>query len=148
LANGEWRFEVSKLFLINQQLMKGNLMNAQQLVKRTTNFAIACANLAADLPDTKIGSHIRHQLFRCSSSVAANYRASRLAQSTAGFIAKLSIVIEEADESEFWIDFAIRLNLLTDEQADPIKQEANELASIFIASRKTLLKKQTQPKLT
>ena len=122
--------------------MKVNLMNAQELVNRTKDFALACAAIAADLPETKIGNHVQYQLIRCSTSVAANYRASRLAQSSAGFIAKLSIVIEEADESEFWLDFATTLNILDEGDAQPLKREAYELASIFISSRRTMLRKQ------
>jgi four helix bundle protein len=117
-------------------------MNAQELVKRTKSFALACAAIAANLPETKIGNHIQYQLIRCSTSVAANYRASRLAQSSAGFIAKLSIVIEEADESEFWLDFATTLNMLDEADAESLKREAYELASIFISSRRTMLRKQ------
>jgi four helix bundle protein len=54
-----------------------------------------------------LGNHIKNQLIRCSTSVAANYRAACLAHSKAAFIHKISIVIEEADESEFWLQFII-----------------------------------------
>ena len=122
-------------------------MNAQQLITRTNEFAISCLCLAECLPETRTGNHIRSQLIRCSTSVAANYRASRLAQSTAGFISKLSIVIEEADETEFWIDLAISMNLLNDETTKDVKKEAYELASIFISSRRTMLNNQKASKL-
>lgn len=85
-------------------------MKAHDLIDRNKNFAIQCVELAENLPDTKLGNHIRGQLIRCSTSVASNYRATRLSQSKAAFIAKLSIVIEEADESEFWIDLECNLN--------------------------------------
>jgi len=63
-------------------------MNAKELIERNKQFAIGCVHLAETLPDTKPGNHIRGQLIRCSTSVAANYRASRLAQSKAAFIAE------------------------------------------------------------
>ncbi len=112
-------------------------MSGENLVFRTKAFAINCVNIAEKLKDSYLSRHIKGQLIRCSTSVAANYRATRLAQSKAAFIAKLSIVIEEADESEFWLDFALEFNLFKKEEINSIMKEAHELTSIFIASRKT-----------
>ena len=89
------------------------------------------------LPNTPLGNHIRGQLIRCSTSVASNYRAACIAQSKASFVSKLSIVIEEADESYFWLEFVVDENLLKDQLVKPLLEEADELTAIFIASRKT-----------
>ena len=64
------------------------------------------------LPTTKLGRHIQGQLIRCSTSVAANYRATCVAQTKNVFVTKISIVIEEADESTFWFEFIVDENLL------------------------------------
>ena len=112
-------------------------MSGENLVLRTKAFAIDCVKAAEKLKGSDLARHIKVQLIRCSTSVAANYRATRLAQSKAAFIAKLSIVIEEADESEFWLDFALAFDLFKKEEIDSIMKEANELTSIFIVSRKT-----------
>jgi len=69
--------------------------------------------------------------------VAANYRASCLAQSKASFISKLSIVLEEADESSFWLEFIIDEKLLDLNQVVRLLKESNELTAIFYSSRKT-----------
>ncbi|NQU87344.1 MAG: four helix bundle protein [Mariniphaga sp.] len=116
-------------------------MNKQELLERTKKFAHDCVKIAISLPKTKLGLHIHGQLIRCSTSVAANYRAANVAQSRAAFIAKLSIVIEEADESEFWLEFAKEENLLSDDLLNPLIKEAHELTSIFIISRKTMQSK-------
>ncbi|MCF8120069.1 MAG: four helix bundle protein, partial [Deltaproteobacteria bacterium] len=50
-------------------------MNAQELKGRTKAFAHRCVKLALSLPKTKLGDHVSGQLIRCSTSVAANYRA-------------------------------------------------------------------------
>lgn len=84
-----------------------------------------------------LGNHVRNQLIRSATSVAANYRAACLAQSKASFIAKLSIVIEEVDETYFWIDFVVDEKLLSLEKASALIQKSKELTSILIASRKT-----------
>ena len=85
---------------------------SSELKARTKKFAHRCVKLAVSLPDTSLGNHIKGQLIRCSTSVAANYRAANLAQSKASFVSKLSIVIEEADESEFWLEFIINEKLI------------------------------------
>ena len=112
-------------------------MNSEELKKRTKKFAHRCVKLAMALPETTLGNHLRGQVIRCSSSVAANYRATCLSQSKASFIAKLSIVLEEADESAFWLEFIIDENLLKENMVKPLLQEAEELTAIFASSRKT-----------
>lgn len=112
-------------------------MTKNELIKRTKEFAHRCIKLATNLPNTYLGNHIKGQLIRCSTSVAANYRAACVAHSKASFVAKLSIVIEEADESEFWMEFIIDEKLIETKLVEPLKNEAHELASIFISSRKT-----------
>ncbi len=112
-------------------------MKKTDLINRTKQFAHRCVEVAAALPNTYLGNHIKGQLIRSSTSVAANYRAVCLSQSKASFISKISIVIEECDETEFWLEFTIDEQLLLTDEVRQIKNEAHELASIFIASRKT-----------
>ncbi len=112
-------------------------MRKDELKKRTKIFAHRCIKLCMSLPNSMLGNHFKKQLIRSSTSVAANYRATCIAQSKASFIAKLSIVIEEIDESSFWLDFIISEKLLKEKQVKNLLTEANELTAIFIASRKT-----------
>lgn len=105
---------------------------------RTKKFAHDCVKIALLFPNNKLGNHLQGQLIRSSTSVAANYRAACIAQSKKSFVAKLSIVIEEADESNFWLEFAKDENLLIgNELMDKLINESKELTSIFISSRKT-----------
>ena len=115
-------------------------MDKNELKHRTKKFAHDCVKLAVKLPNTYLGNHIKGQLIRCSTSVASNYRATCLAQSKAAFISKISIVVEEVDESEFWLEFVNDENLLQKEFIESLKCEVNELTSIFIASRITAQK--------
>lgn len=107
------------------------------LKKRTKAFAHDCVKLAISLPNSFLGNHIKGQLIRSSTSVAANYRATCVAQSKKSFVSKISIVIEEVDESHFWIDFIIDEALLPKETCKSLLNEANQLTKIFISSRKT-----------
>jgi four helix bundle protein len=80
---------------------------------------------------------MRAQLIRCSISAAANYRATLLAQTKALFISKISIVIEEADETEFWLESIMDERLMARKRVLPLFKEAHELSSIFITTRRT-----------
>ena len=112
-------------------------MDQGDLRKRTKDFAHRCVKLSMVLPDTPLGNHVRNQLIKCSTSVAANYRAVCLAQSRAAFVSKLSIVIEEVDESCFWLEFITDEKLLEESRVAPLFAEGKELTSIFVKSRKT-----------
>jgi four helix bundle protein len=112
-------------------------MDREELTERTKKFAHRCVKLAIALPETALGRHIRGQIIRSSTSVAANYRATCLSQSKASFIAKISIVLEEADETAFWLEFIIDEKLLKNNHVEPLLKEAGELTAIFASSRKT-----------
>ena len=115
-------------------------MDDKELKNRTKDFAHRCVKLSLALPKTNLGNHIAGQLIRCSTSVASNYRASCLAQSRASFVAKLSIVLEETDESAFWLEFIIDEALLKEKLVEPLLKESEELTAIFVSSRKTARK--------
>ena len=70
--------------------------------------------------------------------MAANYRATRRSQSDPSFAAKLAIVIEEADESGFWLDFLVRLEIARRPDVAGLTAEANELVAIFTKAKKTV----------
>lgn len=115
-------------------------MDEKELKQRTNDFAHRCVKLALALPKGQLGNHIAGQLIRCSTSVAANYRATLMAQSKASFISKLSIVLEETDEAAFWLEFIVDEELMKQELVEPLLEEARELTAIFYSSRKTARK--------
>jgi four helix bundle protein len=113
-------------------------MTRKELEDRTKKFAHNCVKVALSLEGNKLGNHISGQLIRCSTSVPANYRAANLAHSKAAFASKLSIVIEEADECGFWLEFATDENILSESNSEPLIKESYELTCIFVASRKSV----------
>ena len=112
-------------------------MDREELTQRTKKFAHRRVKLSMALPETVLGKHLRGQVIRCSTSVAANYRATCLSQSKASFVAKLSIALEEADETAFWLEFITDEKLLKKNLVEPLLTEAVELTRIFASSRKT-----------
>lgn len=112
-------------------------MTEDELKQRTKQFALRIMKLVAALPNTPIGRAIGGQLIRCGTSVGANYRAACRGRSRADFIAKLGIVVEESDESAYWLELVIDGKLLKHERVEPLLQEANELTAIFTSSINT-----------
>ncbi len=112
-------------------------MDADDLKKRTKLFALRILKLVAALPDTVQGRLVGGQLARAGTSVASNYRAACRGRSKAEFIAKLGLVIEEADESAFWLELTIEGELLRATQVQPLLVEANELTAIMNRSQMT-----------
>ncbi len=78
-------------------------MNQDELKQRTKQFALRAIHLVDALPNSIVAHSIGNQFLRSASSVAANYRSACRARSKAEFISKLGIVLEESDESEFWL---------------------------------------------
>ena len=110
-------------------------MNADDLKKRTKQFALRVLKLAAALPNTIEGKVVRGQLVRAGTSVGANYRAACRSRSTAEFVAKIGVVEEESDESAFWLELIIEAAFLRASRVTPLLREANELTKIMAKSR-------------
>ena len=112
-------------------------MSERDLKTRTKAFALRILKLVDALPKTAAGRALASQIVRSGTSIAANYRAACRAKSTADFIAKMGIVEEEADETLFWLELLEESKLVTPAKLTAIKQEANELIAITVASIKT-----------
>ena len=110
----------------------------EEILKRTKALGIMIIHLVDILPNKPSGWAISKQIVRSSTSVGANYRASRRAKSKADFINKLKIVEEECDETLFWLEIIEEAKILSNAEVSPIKKEAHELLAIFVASLKTL----------
>ncbi|MDA0283836.1 MAG: four helix bundle protein [Planctomycetota bacterium] len=112
-------------------------MNEQELKTRTKQFGLRVMKLVGALPNDTVGRAIGNQLVRSGTSVGANYRAACRGRSKAEFIAKLGIVVEEADECGYWLELIIEGELMAANLVEPLLQEANELTAIMVASRKS-----------
>ena len=120
--------------------MNAMVNQAERLKERTKQFAIRIVTLFRSLPKTEEGRIIGRQLLRSGTSVAANYRAVCRARSKAEFIAKIGTVVEEADETVFWLEMLIDTRIVSLSRADGLLKEANELLAVFAASQRTARK--------
>jgi four helix bundle protein len=114
------------------------MTKAWDLRERTTDFAAETFRFCRTLPKDDEARDIVRQLRRAASSVAANCRAMRRSQSDPVFASKVAVIIEEADESGFWLEFIVRIELAPQKAVSGLLAEANELVAIFTASRKTV----------
>ena len=112
-------------------------MDDVELKSRTNQFALRVMKLVVALPSDAVGKTIGTQLLRSATSVGANYRAACRGRSKAEFIAKLQIVVEEADECCYWLELIIEGALLPEPKVNPLLDEANQLTAIMVASRKS-----------
>lgn len=112
-------------------------MTAEELKLRTKRFALRVIRLVAALPKTIEGRAIANRLVRCGTSVAANYRGACRARSRSEFVAKMGVVLEEADETQMWLELIIESKLLPLKRVERLLAEASELVAIFVASRKS-----------
>jgi four helix bundle protein len=113
-------------------------MTKQEILKdRTKQFAIRIVKLFRALPKTEEARIIGKQILRSGTSVAANYRAVCRARSNAEFIAKIGVVVEEADETVFWLELLTETEIININKLKNLMNEANELLAIFAASQIT-----------
>ena len=113
-------------------------MTKEEMKKRTKQFALRVINLADALPENAVGRAIANQIIRSGMSVGANYRAALCARSSRDFINKIGMVLEESDESAFWMEIMVEGRVLPENRVKDLLQEANELTAIFAATHKTL----------
>ena len=115
-------------------------MNELELKKRTKQFGSRVMKLVGALPKKSVGRAIASRLIRSGTSVGANYRSACRGRSKAELIAKLGIVVEEAEESAYWLELIIEGELLATNPVEPLLQEAKGFTAIMVASRKSAQK--------
>ena len=98
------------------------------------SFALMVLRLIDTFPHTHSGQVVGRQLAKSATSVGANYRACCNARSRLEFIARLGVVVEEIDETLYWLDLISGSRLLPPSHAEPVRAEASELRAIFAKS--------------
>ena len=118
-------------------------MDHLDLQKRTKQFAIRIIKLVRFLQKDPVGKIIgNNQLLRSGTSVAANYRAACRCKSAKDFISKIGTVIEEADETQFWLEILVESGTLSQDLVSDLLKEASEITAIMTASKITAVRNQ------
>jgi four helix bundle protein len=113
-------------------------MTTNELKLRTKNFSLMVIDLVERMPDSISVRVIANQIVKSGTSVGANYRAVCRARSDREFVSKMNIVLEEADETLFWIEIIMAKQWVSNLELEVIWKEGNELTAIFVSSLKTV----------
>jgi four helix bundle protein len=113
-------------------------MTTNELKLRTKKFSLEIIELVEKSPNSIACRTISNQIIRSGTSVGANYRAVCRARSDREFVSKMNIVLEEADETVFWLEIIIEKNWLNESETLKILDEGNQLTAIFVSSLKTV----------
>jgi len=113
------------------------LKRSEQLKKRTKEFALRVIRLFKAIPRGEEARIIGRQVLRSGTSIGANYRAACRARTSKEFVAKIRIVVEEADETVYWLELLVEAAIIVKGRLESLYKEANELLAIFAASQRT-----------
>jgi four helix bundle protein len=113
-------------------------MTTNELKLRTKNFSLMVIDLVERMPNSISIRVIANQIVKSGTSVGANYRAVCRARSDREFVSKMNIVLEEADETLFWIEIIMTKQWVSNLELEVIWKEGNELTAIFVSSLRTV----------
>lgn len=103
----------------------------QDLRTRTTEFALKIVRLYISLPKSTEAQVLGKQMLRSGTSVGANYREGHRAKSDADIVNKFGTLLQELDETDFWLDLLVRAGIISAQKVGPLIKETNELTAIF-----------------
>jgi four helix bundle protein len=108
------------------------LSDPPDLRTRTKQFAIRVIRLYSALPNTNVAQVLGKQLLRSGTSVGAHYREGCRARSTAEFVSKLEVGLQELEESAFWLELLVEGEVVPVDKLRSLQQETNELTAILV----------------
>lgn len=101
------------------------------LRSRTSDFALRIIRLYSSLPKTTEAQVLGKQVLRSGTSVGANYREGHRAKSDPDMVNKFGSVLQELDETDYWLDLLVRAGIVSAKKVGPLIKETNELIAIF-----------------
>lgn len=110
----------------------------EALRSRTKQFALRVMRLVRSLPNTPEARVIGSQVLRSGTAIGANYRAAGRGRSRAEFAAKIGVVLEEADETVYWLELLVEGGVVAEKRMAALLREAEELVKIFATMKGTL----------
>jgi four helix bundle protein len=113
----------------------------EEIRERTISMAVDVHQLLVGTTVSPITRPIVNQIIRSSASVASNYRAATRSRSDAEFFSKICIVVEEVDETQFWLDYLARINILSKNGNMKLFREVEELVKLFTSIKSKMKEK-------
>jgi four helix bundle protein len=125
---------------MNDELQTMNDIERRDLRKRTKLFALRMIKLYASLAKSTEAQVLGKQLLRSGTSVGAHYREGKRARSTAEFISKVEVALQELDETIYWLELLSESQIVAESRLANLKDEAEQLMKILVTSAKTAKK--------
>ena len=119
--------------------MNDKMKFAEDLEKRTREFAVRIIRLSGKLPNTPEGRVVRNQITKSGTSIGGNYREANRSRSKSDFKNRISICESESSETQYWLEIIVDANWLTKDQIEWEYNECTELPAIFTAIGKKVL---------
>jgi four helix bundle protein len=110
---------------------------ANIVLPKSKAFAVRVVRLYQYLADKKNEYVLSKQLLRCGTSIGANVREASQAQSKKDFIAKMSIALKEASETEYWLELLFETGYITEQEFSSIMGDCKEINKVLTAIVKT-----------
>ena len=107
------------------------------MYSKSMAFAVRCVKFYNYLTDEKSEYVLSKQMLRSGTSIGANIRESRFAQSEADFISKLSVALKEAEETQYWIELLYNSDIISDNEYQSIYNDSGEMVALLLSSLKT-----------
>ena len=108
---------------------------------RTLEFAVRIVKFYKYLYDEKREFVISKQILRCGTSIGANVRESKNAQTNPDYITKLNIALKEADETQYWLELLVKSEIISKEEYNSLNEDLKPIIAILVSSIKTLKNK-------
>ena len=106
--------------------------------KRTKDFALRIIRMYSALPKNAVTNVLGYQALRSGTSVGAQYREACRARSDAEILSKLESVLQELDETAYWLELLVESEVVKATTLDALRQETDELTAMFVTSVKNI----------
>ena len=113
-------------------------MKDSVIAEKTVDFAVRIVKFYKYLCDEKKEYVLSKQILRSGTSIGANVRESKNAQSKADFISKLNIALKEADETQYWLEIMVKSDLIKENQVEALNKDLKEIIAMLVSSIKNL----------
>src|SRR3954469_4104991 len=108
--------------------------------ERTKSFALRVVAMYQALPDGRAVQTIGYQVFRAGTSVGAQYREACRSRSDAEIVSKLQSVLQELDETSYWLELLVESEIVTQKRLAPLMKEADELTRMIVTAVRNIKK--------
>ncbi len=123
--------------------MSDNHEKYLKLDTRIKKFAVRVIRLSQSLPTNRAADVIAKQIIRSGTSVGAHYREGHRARSTAEFVSKLEVGLQELNETQYWMELLVESKIVAPKKLENLINESSELTAILVASIRTVKNKKT-----